>query len=578
MGLHEENVATLDGQVPVALLPVRLETRFFDQGTTLRIRIFPDDIHVHTHEPELTTSEEAAGHTYWKARFADPDHSEGRARAAWRDLATLLGAHRAGWVVAATTPHHLDAAGSAPPRFPDVPHRDAPWTKPPRVTALPGRWVAIGLRGEQEVFRKWGAPVAGDLAFGPTPDPGADVDSEAVTRPDAEEDLPIDDGMRWLVDFDEAERVGMAVTVGNADLLDGSTLAAGLTRLIVLGVDTARAADDAGRLLSDLLAAHRHTEGLSLVPPGTPTNNTAAGRTAVTDEGEALDALDPATATPPLTATSDAGRLTRALGLSMDGAFADVSGADIDDRDATFHMHTALWEATWGYFLGHMLDGAVPPAQVGELREHFRRHVRGGGPLGTLRVGDQPYGVLPVVAPGHWHPDADEGSGVALLRLVEDGRGLWAQASERSPHMGRSGDAGRDLLEVLQHTPDMTTVRFRNMFGPLYTANTSGMGWSTQLQGLTGRWLSSMLGAQDLVPRINLATLTPHTRHLTIPPSSCYRPCNTPTTPPSSNTRAPSASAPTLAETPSSTSARASPRRAPSASTSSTPASAPSGR
>src|SRR5690606_27007607 len=113
---------------------------------------------------------------------------------------------------------------------------------------------------------------------------------------------------------------------------------------------------------------------------------------------------------------------------------------------------------------------------------------------------------LPVVAPSHWRPDSDESSGEALLRLIEDGRGLWAQASDRSPRLGRTGDAGRDLLEVLQHTPDMTTVRYRSVFGPLYTANTSGLGWSTRLQGLTGSWLLSMLGGHNFNSRINLAT------------------------------------------------------------------------
>src|SRR5262249_31923462 len=42
---------------PLALLPVRLETRFAGgpgSATTLRIRVYPDDIHADSHEPELT--------------------------------------------------------------------------------------------------------------------------------------------------------------------------------------------------------------------------------------------------------------------------------------------------------------------------------------------------------------------------------------------------------------------------------------------------------------------------------------------------------------------------------------------
>src|SRR6185369_5764591 len=80
----------------------------------------------------------------------------------------------------------------------------------------------------------------------------------------------IDDGMRWLVDFNRAVEVGMGISVRvSTDLVIG-----GMARLVVLGVKASVDPQDHAQRLGALLDAQHFTRGLACVPPGTPTNNT----------------------------------------------------------------------------------------------------------------------------------------------------------------------------------------------------------------------------------------------------------------------------------------------------------------
>ncbi len=59
--------AVVNGATPLLLYPVRIETRFADTGGTseLWVRVYPDQIMVNGHHPELTSAEQAAGNDYW---------------------------------------------------------------------------------------------------------------------------------------------------------------------------------------------------------------------------------------------------------------------------------------------------------------------------------------------------------------------------------------------------------------------------------------------------------------------------------------------------------------------------------
>src|SRR5512147_1904312 len=83
------SIGQLNDGIPFLLMPVRIETRFANagRGNELWIRIYPDDIAIHTHEKLLTDSEVSAGTKYWKALFeAEKNggaHKEEQKKSAW---------------------------------------------------------------------------------------------------------------------------------------------------------------------------------------------------------------------------------------------------------------------------------------------------------------------------------------------------------------------------------------------------------------------------------------------------------------------------------------------------------------
>jgi hypothetical protein len=497
----ETLVAGLEGQVPVTLLPVRLETRFTEDATGLRIRIFPEPIHEDHHEPGLTDAERQAAEGYWRARWAARTDAD-EARAAWRRLTAAVPAPRARWLVDVTTPTNLARLGQGEPAFPDVPRRPAPWTRAARAELLPERWVALGYRGGQEVLRAWGATISEQLAMGPAPD--LDPADDEPVGPD---ELPIDDELRWLIDYEEALRTGMAITATTADMSSG-TLSEGLDTLVVLGVDWSRDPAAAADALDVQLAAKRASDGLTFIPAGTPTNNTGeapAGDAAAA----ALDPFDP----PPPAAPGSAGRRAgRALGLKGRSALRHAPGAGALDDELARHMAHVLWPTTWGYFLDQIMQPLVNDGAEAGARDHFRRYVRGGGPLATLRVGRQPYGLLPVVAPAAWR--GDDPVAQAIGNHVGSARALWQQAIATILVLGTGDQPEYELVSLLRMTPRSKSFRTRLGIGPTVVSAGTGFELLAPFQELSAQVTLGLAGIEGR-PRLVDLTLVP--THLILP-------------------------------------------------------------
>ncbi|MFM2076933.1 MAG: hypothetical protein RJA49_823, partial [Actinomycetota bacterium] len=166
----------LGTELPIALLPVRLEARFEPSGGptpwVLKVRIIPDDIHVPTLSEGVTAKEVALADEF----RASPSPGD---TDSWRRLATGFGAGlprtlRAAWIA--------DQAVDGP-----VAERPSP---PLTVRALPSKWFVSAWSDGALITSEVSGPVAADLHIDPS---GAAGD------------------VAWLTDFQAAIDAGMGV-------------------------------------------------------------------------------------------------------------------------------------------------------------------------------------------------------------------------------------------------------------------------------------------------------------------------------------------------------------------------------
>jgi hypothetical protein len=571
-------IGAWDGETPILLFPVRLETRFrrVDDGAggardELWVRIFPDDCLIDTFEAALSETEVTSGTRYWTETWA-AGGIESQRRAAWRNLVASHGAGRAAWIVkqyspsnaepakakeqdvrlvvvtsALPTQHEQDALDSywtavwladgdkpkidaafatllqtltisstdgasltstytptnllAKPPSPYakkdvVAHlawlvlpepanlKTRSWSAPPTVRALPDCFVVLGYQGGNIVFAERGRAISSPLVAGPDPSTA----SNDPLRFDAQGELIVPEDMRWLVEFDQAVDVGMGVRVP----LDPTrvSLSDPIERVVALGLRLADDADGGRVTLEELLKNHRYGRaGCALLPQGTPTNNTDAapgGYRRGEDADSAYDALFTPSAklTPgkPWQLRQDGEWLADALGVDV-GIFEGMPNASGRDFAEARALNRALWPATFGYTLETMMYPLLNREQADATRWFYSHFVTGRGFLPSLRINDQPYGVLPVSAlssrvwsgddgfrpvggiespPALDAPQGFPGFMRGLARVLTAMRADWEQLVAAVSFVGKSGDAHQLLLNILGLHP--ASVEFHQRY------------------------------------------------------------------------------------------------------------------
>ena len=277
-----------------------------------------------------------------------------------------------------------------------------------------------------------------------------------------------------------------------------------------------RVAIDEGDLLDELLTSHWYTRGLDIVPQGTPTNNTDAGRSGVSLSAPDIDELfERQASTRPVAPAgrailiaADPAMLYRipaadstslALGRIRANTLDKVAHADWGEGVAAWAMNLAIGYTTVaGYLNGPLakVDGAVATGDhTPTFRDWYADWVRGGATLPVLRCGEQPYGLLPIT-----HRPVEHEGAVAFERLYEhhvsEYLAAWTtglpvaaldpDATDSRPVATPLGDASI-IAEVLGAVPHPTTLQLR---GPPTTCPTT----SSRFDTLMGRLQTNVDG------------------------------------------------------------------------------------
>lgn len=454
--------------LPIALFPVRLETRFVRRKKAakphlLRIRIFPDPILVDAHDERLTAYEAELGRAYWSRCFESRgDKTESDAARAW--LVDLLDEPRARWVALQTRPSNAASVGDGVrPRFPKRELRDTP--VPSLARLLPDRWVAQVRTGNEWQRMHLSEPVdrTNPLVVAP----------QLADMPDGSgaKDFLSHQGLAWRHNFGEAVTAGMAMEIP----VVGEAKDKGFSELIVFGVMEGNRATDVDRLFHQ----HRYGQGWRLVPQGMPTNNTDAGRVPPLDpetpEFEA-SARRPDTMTERLehpadlyTATNEqAAALT--FGLRTTRAFDGEALSDRKDGEWSEAITQTLWAGLHAELLDRVLAGTQELFSTGTraaVRDFAMAFVRGRALLPTLSVDHTPYGLLPVTSLPYFLDDPGPSftdhlaSMVSKLEIAWVGSDPAAMTPTAVSGEGTDGDEAVEVGRVLGAVPHPTAFRLR---------------------------------------------------------------------------------------------------------------------
>jgi hypothetical protein len=402
----------LDHKFPILFFPIRIETKYHHSDSeneeiwTLRLRFYPDQVTINNFDHRLTRKEVEDAREYWKT-IATLDRANADAfihdrNSEWTKLSNQYGLPRAAYITKAVINYDPDLEPD--PVTPSLKADDNieireedDSLEDDRLAAmcklLPRQFIVRGKFNDSTLrsIREIGKDIPESLSLDPFQDNG-------TTGFD-----------KWVTDFDEAVEKGMAIEVK----LNEQEYKSGFEYIIVYGIRDNLSPDQTKIKIEDLFRAHRYTEGLSLVKQGTPTNLV---KTKSRDEQSFFShrhfsQLDVNNYRSVEFASLDEEQIGLIAGLAPDGRLLDralgldhltngLINANSYDQVTARCMSFALWPSIMEYFMKRFVN--IQNLDLDSLQNHFVRYVSAQGFIPPIRVGNTPYGILPVTILSEW--------------------------------------------------------------------------------------------------------------------------------------------------------------------------------
>ncbi len=360
--------------IPVLLFPLKIEARFIGvQPRQLWLRVFPDEAFLQSHNPALTAQERADAFSF----KALDDVIEVK-KETWNDLVSKYGAYRAAYLVQISI-SELEKQAKSPEEYEVIANADAEFY----YKGLPEQLVAY--------------------LYPTLEDKPIMVEGKIINERDRllifKENTIETEDKNWLTNFDEAKLQGMAFVVEDEALGDYEKF----ERIIVTGFyyrnkdeeNPTKSAD----ALKELFDNHLYTEGLSFLDYGTATNNLGREKSAysVRDEFDAeasFDSMVQAYSNEELQ-NAVGSNLAQGLGIGEED-FKYFKQADIKTTNFAHFFQKLSWFALGGEHLQKLFGDTISSAAHERLWRHYSEHVKARGLYPCIKIGDQPYGILPV--------------------------------------------------------------------------------------------------------------------------------------------------------------------------------------